>query len=980
MAAVAAVYFAAAWLGLRLGVVEQVSAVWPPTGIALAVLLLGGYRLWPAILLGAFLANVQANEPLLTAGGIAAGNTLEALAGAWLLRRVVGFRPALARPRDALGLVLLAAGLSTTLSATVGVTSLCLGGVHPWSRYGPLWCVWWLGDALGALVVAPLLLTWAAGPRLVRRPWAVTEFAALLGGLIAVSLSAFAGGVGVGLAHHPLEYTVFPFVIWAALRFGPPTTTLVTFLASGIAILGAVYGLGPFTGGTLNERLILLQMFTGVVACTGLLLAAATAERDTVARHRAAAYAATQLLAQSATLGEVAPGLLEAVGRGLGWDLGALWEADPGGDVLRCVAVWHDPSAPAAGFADETRHQTLSPGVGLPGRVWAGGQPLGVADATADAGCPRAPAAARDGLHAALAVPILVQGSPLGVLEFFSRGRRTPDPELLQLALALGGQVGLFLERRRADESLRHGHEVLRAVTEGTTDAVFVKDQQGRYLMINPAGARFLGRTVEEVLGRDDAELFTPETGRAIMAADRQVMASGEARTYEEMATAAGVTRTYLSMKGPYRDARGNVIGLIGISRDITERKRAEEERARLLTYEQAARAEAERLYQEAREGERHRDEFLAMLAHELRNPLAPLRDALHVFRRLAPADPELAWAGGVLDRQVQQLGRLVDDLLDVSRITRGMIELRKEVIDLAEVVGRAVETSRPLVDARRQQLTVALPDAPVYLEADPTRLAQVLANLLNNAAKYTPEGGRIWLAAERADGGEVVLRVRDTGVGIPAEMLPKVFDPFTQADRSLDRSQGGLGIGLTLVRSLVELHGGRVEAASEGLGRGSEFIVRLPALAGEPRPAAAPGREEGPPDAAAGRRVLVVDDNADAAECLAWVLRARGHEVCTAHDGVAALEAARGSRPEVVLLDIGLPRMDGYEVARRLRREPGLEKVLLVALTGYGHEDDRRRSRAAGFDHHLVKPADPAELTRLLAAGAAGTEWGAGG
>jgi CheY-like chemotaxis protein/anti-sigma regulatory factor (Ser/Thr protein kinase) len=288
--------------------------------------------------------------------------------------------------------------------------------------------------------------------------------------------------------------------------------------------------------------------------------------------------------------------------------------------------------------------------------------------------------------------------------------------------------------------------------------------------------------------------------------------------------------------------------------------------------------------------------------------------------------------------------------------------------VELTAVLARAVETSRPLIDARRHELAVAVPDEPVWVDADATRLAQVVSNLLNNAAKYTEEGGRIALAVGR-EGGEAVLRVRDTGVGIPAEMLGRVFDLFTQVDRGLDRSQGGLGIGLTVVRSLAEMHGGRVTAHSEGPGRGSEFVVRLPiadcglgiadSQRANPQPAI-PNPQT--------RRVLVVDDNVDAAESLALMLRAVGHEVRTAHDGPAALREAGALRPEVVLLDIGLPGMDGYEVARRLRQQEGLGQALVVALTGYGQEEDRRRAAAAGFDVHLVKPADPEAVQQLVA------------
>ena len=319
-----------------------------------------------------------------------------------------------------------------------------------------------------------------------------------------------------------------------------------------------------------------------------------------------------------------------------------------------------------------------------------------------------------------------------------------------------------------------------------------------------------------------------------------------------------------------------------------------------------------------------------------------------------------------MMSRQVEHLARLVDDLLDVSRITRGKVELRKEIVDMNAVLARAVETARPLIDARRHQLTVSQPGRPVWVKADLTRMAQVVGNLLNNAAKYSEDNARINLVLEQTN-GTAVVRVRDTGVGIAAEMLSGVFELFSQVDRSLDRSQGGLGIGLTLVRSLVELHGGCVEAHSDGLGQGSEFVVSIPVATDREARAAQQGSDTADEKPTA-HRILVVDDNVDAADSLAMWLAMLGHEVLTAHNGLKVVETAAEFNPDVVLLDIGLPGIDGYEVARRLRAEHSESKMRLVALTGYGQEEDRRRTKEAGFDHHLTKPADPMAIQRLLA------------
>jgi CheY-like chemotaxis protein len=377
---------------------------------------------------------------------------------------------------------------------------------------------------------------------------------------------------------------------------------------------------------------------------------------------------------------------------------------------------------------------------------------------------------------------------------------------------------------------------------------------------------------------------------------------------------------------------------------DVTERLRAEEQ---------------------LREADRRKDEFLALLAHELRNPLAPLRNGLQVMRLAGWTGEAADRARAMMERQLGHMVRLIDDLMDVSRISRNKMRLRRQRVLLSDAVAGAVETARPAIDQAGHEFAVALPPRPVYLDADLTRLAQVFANLLTNAAKYTEPGGRIWLTAEPR-GAEVEVAVRDTGIGIPAESLTTIFDMFSQVDRSIERSTGGLGIGLALVKGLVEMHGGRVAADSGGPGAGSTFTVTLPVAAvappGEPGPGPDRAAERGP-----SRRVLVVDDNRDSAASMASMLELVGHEVRTAHDGLDAVAIAGAFRPEVILMDVGMPRLNGLDATRRIREQPWGKDITVVALTGWGQEGDRARSRAAGCDGHLVKPVHLADLAPFL-------------
>jgi PAS domain S-box-containing protein len=1222
--AIAAVYFGVAKLGLTMAfVAEQVTVVWPPTGLSLAALILFGYRAWPAITLGAFLANATTDVPLATALGAAVGNTLEAVSGSWMLSRFVGFEPALQRLKDVMGLILLAAGLSTIISATIGVTSLCLAELQPWRSFGSIWWIWWLGDATSDLVVAPLLLT-LFGRRWSQSHWPtprIIEAGILIVALAIVALCVFGVSTSDNTTH-PLVYAVFPFIIWAALRFGQTGSTSVTLIASAVAIWATVRGLGPFATQNVHESLILIQLFMAVMAVTGMLLAAAITASRQAARRASAQYAVARILAEWRTREDTLRRVLEAVRHSFEWDVAALWVLDRGEDVLRLMEMCSAPNLKIPEFETESWRRKLPCGLGLPGRVWATAQPLWLVDVLDNTNFPRLAAATREHLRGALGVPILFGDQVFGAMEFFSRDVHPPDADLLEMTAAVGRQIGQFIERTHAEEALqrseeryrsfihqssegiwrceleqtipidepedrqiedmyrfaslaecndamgrmygfssgaeilqarlgdllppsdphnieylrsfirsgyrlgeaesheidkdgnskyflntmvgivedgrlvrawgtqrditeqrriarqlRESDEKFRAMVETANEGIWVLDEAARITFVNDRMAEMLGYQPDEMLGRiewdflfqedEDAsrELFsrrragiseqadvrfqhkdgrevwtilcarpiTDHQGRFRGALDlftdvterrraeealreneerlRLAMGAGEIGAWDwdvardrviwsdriyaihgmQPGTFGGRSEDFIKLihpadaasvwegvqraldeGAPYRlefrivrpggEVRwiatsatvirapdGKPLRMLGATIDTTERKQAEEAlreseefRRRILESTQDCvqvldlhgkllsmneggqrvleidaingllhtswidfwqgedRAAAERAVAVAvtgglgqfegllptrkthtprwwdvvvtpmlgtdrrpvqllavahdltdrrrgedalREADRRKDEFLAMLAHELRNPLAAISSAASLSRQPHLGEQDRRWSQDVIERQVRHLARLIDDLLDISRITRGKIELRKELVDARPILVQAIESVQPLIRDRSHELNISSTPGTLPLEVDATRLEQIVVNLLTNAAKYTEPGGRIWLSAQQ-EGGEIVIRVRDTGMGIPPEKIPAMFELFVQGDRSLARSEGGLGIGLTLVKTLVEMHFGSVSASSAGPGKGSEFTVRLPA---GKRAAARPGGKEIP-------------------------------------------------------------------------------------------------------------------------------------
>ncbi|MDP3720132.1 MAG: MASE1 domain-containing protein [Acidobacteriota bacterium] len=1077
---VTAAYFIAADLGFEVAVLaEQVTTVWAPSGIAMAALLLWGRALWPAVWLGAFLANAGSSAPLWTAAVIATGNTLEAVAAAWLLRRDPAFDPRLRRLRDAARLIVLGAALATTISATIGVATLCLAALQPWDRFPSLWAAWWIGDALGVLVVAPAILTVTASVRGdAPRNW--VPVVALVLGSAAITAIVFGQVFGATVGEGVLHYVVFPLVAVAAVRVGQPGTALVILAVSAGAIWHTVVGAGPFASPDLNRGLIRLQVFMAVLATTGLMLAAAISERLTGQRRRGAASGIGDVLAEARDLEEAAPAILRQVCENLEWPIGALWLVDAGEQRLRCCAVLSSAGVRGAPFERATSEMRFAPGVGLPGRVWASGRAAWIEDVVEDPNFLRAPVAREAGVHGAFGFPIKLGNEVEGVVEFFNYDVVAPDEDLLATLSTVGNQLGQFLGRKRVEREVIQEQRRTRAILDTALDAVIAMDHRGVITEFNPAAERVFGYRKQDALGRDLADLIIPPDLRAqhraglakhlatgegpflnrrvetrgyhadghefpievaiINVPDEgaprftgfvrdltdQKLAENAVRNSEErfrtLAASNSALRLYeqdhdlryrwvfplhpefpdylgktddellppgesgqlTSLKRrvletgvgcrdeitvtlpteqrsfdltvqPLMDGSGAIAGVSGVAIDITERKRTEQ----LLRDSEARLLEASR----------HKDEFLAMLAHELRNPLAPIRTGLELVRLAGDTPDAVAQVRSMMERQLGYMVRLIDDLLDVSRISSGKIHLRRRPTPLAELVDGAVEANRAAIEAAGLELHMKLPETPVLLFVDPTRFVQVLSNLLNNATKFTDTGGRIVICGVVAPGGagaaELNLSVSDTGIGISAEMLPRVFDLFTQEEQTPRRAQSGLGIGLALARRIVEMHEGHLIARSEGPGAGSEFTIRMPVLGPDVQlPAEPPARTE---RRAINRRVLVVDDNADGAEVLAALIRAMGGEVETAGNGLEAIRRAGTFGPDTIFLDIGMPGMDGYETCRRIRQEPFGRNVTLVALTGWGQERDKQRAAAAGFNVHFTKPVDPLKLRQLL-------------
>jgi len=663
-------------------------------------------------------------------------------------------------------------------------------------------------------------------------------------------------------------------------------------------------------------------------------------------RRLAAEHAVTQILAGSNTLDEAVPRILESVGECLSCVFGGFWQIQPGSNVIRCSDTWQAFASASQRFDSLTRDMALERGIGLPGRVWLNGAPVWVGDIAVDHNFPRLRVASASGLQSGFAFPVRIEDRTLGVMEFFLSRRSEPDPHLLEMMAAIGSEIGQFIKRKEVEGELEKSERRFRTMAEAMPEILFTHTADGTQDYLSGRYYEYTGITRRENDAEERIAAIHPDDLEHATAAWAHSLETGTVYEVEyRLRGQDGVYRWFHARSAPIHDGAGRITKWFGVSTEIDEQKRVEE---RLKEANQA------------------KDDFLAMLAHELRNPLNPIRSSVHVMRQVGVRDVTLDRARDIIDRQVSHMSRLIDDLLDVSRISRGKILLRRERVDLNALVRATFEDHRAEIEGSAQTAILDLPQEELWVSGDSTRLAQIVGNLLQNANKFTDAGGTILIRARcDPEAGQVVLTVRDSGIGLEPQMLERVFETFTQADRSIEHRAGGLGLGLALVKGLVALHGGSVHAQSEGLGRGSEFSIRLP-LSTEPAPPSPAARQA--PQPVTPCRVLVIEDHPDSGEGMMLALQLSGHTVKLARTGAEGVELARTFLPDVVLCDVGLAGgMDGYTVARALRADPEFAGCYLVAVTGYGREEDVEKSRRAGFDRHLTKPIDLQALDNLL-------------
>jgi PAS domain S-box-containing protein len=1030
--------------------------LFPPYAVLTAALVLAPMRRWWVVVLAASMGSCLVHREVEQSWSFVllaeVANVIRALVAAGGIRLVSGTLR-LDTLRDTAAFLAFAVVLGPVTGAFVGAADVVLHDRAP--GYWLPWQAWLLSNALTGLTLLPLLVYVVKSPAtFVGRttPRRAIEAVTLSVGLLLVGFLVLARPRAATSLPASL-YGPLPFMLWAAVRFGPGGTIAALSAITALAIHGATSGRGPFILQSPEENLVQLQFFLIALYVPMVFLSAivrehgraAAALRQSQARYRSVVEDQTELICRilpDGTYTFVNEAYCRYFQRSPENLLGqSFWQFLPAEAHEECrqLLASIDPANPVATI----EHKVIMPGGGIGWQQWTNrgffdgkGRILEYQSVGRDiTGRKRAEESVKqseDQLrmfveHTPAAVAMLdrdmryivhsrrwLSDHKLGEQDLVGRCHDEVFPEIPEhwkqayrrcLAGAIemcaedlfhrldgttdwihwevrpwhngDGSIGgiiIFTEvvtaRKRAEEEhrqleaqrqieavLRQSEERFHMLADSAPVLIWMSGLRNEAVYFNKPWLEFTGRSLEQELEFGWVAAIHPEDRqRCTETCEAAFKLRGRVSMQFRLRRHDGEYRWVLDNGIPHFGTDGAFTGYIGSCVDITERHLAEE------ALQQAG---------------RRKDEFLAMLGHELRNPLAPISMAVEIMRRRAPTDDSVVWAVDVIARQLGHLTRLVDDLLDISRVTRGKIRLNKTPIDLRRVITQAVEASRPLIVARNHELSIDVPESPLPIQGDGVRLAQVITNLLNNAAKYTDVGGHIAVKAEQV-AALVVLRVVDDGVGISEHMLERVFDMFTQIDSSYDRSHGGLGVGLTLVKRLVEMHDGTIEARSGGPGRGSEFIVQFPLVPGlqaldEDGGSRTPIEEKRDGTSQLGwehKRVLIVDDNVDAAECLSRLLRLQEHDVLVVHDGLAALSAAETMHPDIVLLDIGLPKLDGLEVARRLRKGGGGSHPLLVATTGFDQAEDRRRIADAGFDHHLIKPLDPNVVQCLVQTG----------
>lgn len=999
IAALAAVYFLAGKLALSLAVVHpSASAIWPPSGVALAALLLWGSRLWPGVFIGAFLVNITTEGNLLTTLAIASGNTLEPFCAAWFVNQFANGAKFFYRARNTFNFVFLAALISTTISATIGASSLTFGGYAPWERYAEIWLTWWLGDATGILLLTPLLTIWLTEPYPQLKPYRILEASGLFVSLIAV------GYVGFLVETHPgFEYLAILPLLWAAFRFGQRGVVTAAFLMSGIALTGALQGATTFAIVGDQVSLLYLQGFAGTTAVASLVLASVLSERTRAEQRLEIQEAVSRILAESPDLKEAGRTITQVLCERAKWSTGAIWHIDRAADALECVEFWHLPTVAVPQFEAASRERTLARGIGLPGRVWSTGSAVWIPDVTKETNFPRTAIAAQEGLRAGFGFPIVVRDEILGVIECFSREVHEPDDEFLRMMADIGGQIGRFIERKRSENDIAVLNQRLVAVLDTAADGIITINDRGIIRSVNTAAERIFGYSAAEIIGENVAVLM-PEsyarehnsylenyrkTGKKkIIGIGREV--EGRRKDGSIFPADLAVSETRL----------GNYRAFTGIVRDITERKRTElllkEAKDELLSAnQQLERRVQERTAELQRahdalvtnvEQQRKLEDQLRQaqkmesigtlaggIAHDFNNSLNIIQAYATLASTQSAVSPQVVDNMNTIIEEVDRGASVVRQLLTLARKT----ETRLVLTDANQIV---VAVSELIKQTFPKEINVKLElDRELLpVQADSNQLHQALLNICVNARDAMPVGGELTLTTkmigfdaiksrhpDASNQPHVCLMITDTGRGMDESVRSRIFEPFFTTKGIGE----GTGLGLAMVYGIVKNHRGAIEVDSEP-GQGSTFRWYLPALQETAEPVVGQA-DKAKTDihslANPKATVLVVEDEAPMLHLLNRILSRAGYRVLGALDGAAAIELYGEHKAEidVVVMDLGLPKVTGWEVIRIMKEQNGDLKVIIT--TGYLEPELKSGPLGSEVKAYIHKPYTTDEILKKL-------------